>query len=133
STERDHPDARVLIVPVGLGYEAKAIFRSRVLLVVGQPIRLAERMAEYRRDERAATDRLTADIKAALDDVVLQAESRDLLEGVARVAAWTAAGPEASQALGEQHRRARELLVAYRDLTARVPEAVETIVRSARD
>jgi glycerol-3-phosphate O-acyltransferase / dihydroxyacetone phosphate acyltransferase len=133
SAERDHPEAGVVIVPVGLGYEAKAIFRSRVLLVVGQPMRLADRMAEYQRDERAATDRLTADIKTALDEVVLQAESRDLLEGVARVAAWTAAGPEASQDLGEQHRRARELLAAYQDLNARVPEAVEPIVRSARD
>src|SRR5207244_528290 len=54
SAEREHQDSTgqalgLLVVPVGLGYEAKAIFRSRVLLVVGRPIDIAARQAEYRR------------------------------------------------------------------------------------
>jgi glycerol-3-phosphate O-acyltransferase/dihydroxyacetone phosphate acyltransferase len=129
------------VVPVGLAYEAKTIFRSRVLLVVGEPIRVADRLgppgdrqAEAKSltddDERAQADRLTDDIRAALDEVVLQAESRDLLEGVARVAAWTAASPPDP---GEQQRRAHELLDAYHTLSARAPEQVEPIVRAARD
>jgi glycerol-3-phosphate O-acyltransferase/dihydroxyacetone phosphate acyltransferase len=138
SAEREHQDRTgetlgLLVIPVGLGFEAKAIFRSRVLLVVGRPIPVAERLEEYRRSERGAVDRLTEDVKAALDEVVLQAESRDLLEGVARVAAWTAPDGGDSQDLAEQHRRARELLGAYRELNERSPETVEPIVRAARD
>jgi glycerol-3-phosphate O-acyltransferase/dihydroxyacetone phosphate acyltransferase len=117
------------VVPVGLAYEAKTIFRSRVLLVVGEPIRVADRLAPAG-DEHAEADRLTDEIRTALDEVVLQAESRDLLEGVARVAAWTAASPPD---LGEQNRRAHELLDAYHTLSARAPERVEPIVRAARD
>jgi 1-acyl-sn-glycerol-3-phosphate acyltransferase len=127
--ERTGQPLGLVVVPVGLGFEAKAIFRSRVLVVVGPPIRVAERLAAYVADERSAADRLTDDIRAALDEVVLQAESRDLLEGVARVAAWTGPAPED---LGEQHRRARELLGAYRTLNERAPEQVEPIVRAAR-
>ena len=138
SAEREHRERTgqalaLMVVPVGLGYEAKAIFRSRVLVVVGRPIAVGDRMDAHARDERAAADQLTDDIRAALDEVVLQAESRDLLEGVARVAAWTASAPDVAQDLGEQHRRARELLAAYRTLNARAPETVEPIVHAARD
>jgi hypothetical protein len=100
--------------------------------VVGRPIPVAERLAEHRTDERAAVERLTDDVRAALDEVVLQAESRDLLEGVARVAAWTAPASESPEDLGEQHRRARELLGAYRTLNERSPQTVEPIVSAAR-
>jgi glycerol-3-phosphate O-acyltransferase/dihydroxyacetone phosphate acyltransferase len=130
SAERERGGALgLVVVPVGLGYEAKTIFRSRVLMVVGEPIPVAPRLGG---DERAAADQLTDDIRVALDEVVLQAESRDLLEGVARVAAWTAAAPSAAADLGEQHRRARELLAAYHTLHERAPEQVEPIVRAAR-
>ena len=64
---------------------------------------------------------------------MLQAESRELLEGVARVAAWTAPRPPTPQIWREQHRRARELLAAYRTCSARDRSAVEPIVRAARD
>ena len=136
SAEREHQERTgqplgLVVVPVGLGFEAKAIFRSRVLVVVGAPIPVAERMEEYRRDERAAVERLTDDVRAALDEVVLQASHRDLLEGVARVAAWTAPEGEGED-LGAQHRRARELLGAYRTLNERSPETVEPIVSAAR-
>jgi glycerol-3-phosphate O-acyltransferase/dihydroxyacetone phosphate acyltransferase len=137
SAEREHQDRTgsalgLVVVPVGLGFEAKAVFRSRVLVVVGRPIAIAERLEEYRRDERAAVDRLTDDLRSALDDVVLQAESRDLLEGVARVASWTAPDREGPEDLGEQHRRAREMLEAYRTLNDRAPETVGPIVSAAR-
>jgi hypothetical protein len=77
------------VLPVGLFYERKVLFRSRVLLVVGEPLPIAPLLPAYRADERAAVEALTDDIRARLDDVVLQAESRDLLTGVARVASWT--------------------------------------------
>jgi glycerol-3-phosphate O-acyltransferase / dihydroxyacetone phosphate acyltransferase len=137
SAEQEHQERTgqplgLQVVPVGLGFEDKAIFRSRVLVVVGRPIPIALRMEEYRRDERGAVERLTEDVRSALDEVVLQAETRDLLEGVARVAAWTAPGKASSQDLGDQHDRARAMLGAYRTLNEKSPEAVEPIVRAAR-
>ena len=129
SAEAEHPHA------LGLGsyrsgsyYERKALFRSRVLLVVGEPLPVAPLLPAYRADERATVDALTDEIRTRLDEVVLQAESRELLAGIARVARWTGAAPtEDADDLAAQHRRARELLAAYGRLRARDPARVDAI------
>jgi 1-acyl-sn-glycerol-3-phosphate acyltransferase len=110
----------VVILPVGLHFEDKAIFRSRVLLVVGEPLPVAPRMAEFRRDERAAVESLTGEIRDGLDSVVMQAETREVLDGVAAIAAWTRAGS------------GRELMAAYARLQASDPARVERIADDAR-
>jgi len=119
----------VTIVPVGLAYERKTTFRSSVLLVVGEPIAVAPRLPDYRRDERAAVAALTDEIAARLDAIVLQAESRDLVAGIARVAGWTSAGPDDPAG---RHRRARELAAGYERLRARDPARVEAVVSEVR-
>jgi 1-acyl-sn-glycerol-3-phosphate acyltransferase len=125
------PGLRVL--PVGLFYERKVLFRSRVLLVVGEALPVEPLLPGYRSDQRATVDALTDDIRARLDEVVLQAESRDLLTGVARVASWTAeAGTGDEDGLAARHRRTRELLAAYGRVHARDPARVETIASAAR-
>lgn len=121
----------VTLVPVGLYYERKALFRSSVLLVVGDPIAVEPLVADYQRDERATVAALTATIDGRLDDVVLQAESRDLLAGIARVARWTR-GQDADDAPAAQHQRARELADAYARLRAREPARVEAIAGEVR-
>jgi 1-acyl-sn-glycerol-3-phosphate acyltransferase len=132
--EQRGPEARTItILPVGLSYDARAIFRSGVLLVFGQPLRVDQHLSDYHRDERQAVDGLTDHIGQALADVVLQAETRDLLAGVARVAAWTADHPGEADDPAYLHRRARAMLAAYRTLRARDPERAERIVRAARD
>jgi glycerol-3-phosphate O-acyltransferase/dihydroxyacetone phosphate acyltransferase len=123
----------VQVVPVGLAYEAKAIFRSAVLVLVGRPLEVASHVAAFRRDERAAVEAFTADIRQALDAVVLQAETSDVLEGVAQVAAWTASDPAAAADPAVRRERARVLLAAYRTMRARDPQRVERIVQAARD
>jgi len=131
SAEAEHDGALgVTVVPVGLYYERKALFRSSVLLVVGEPLAVSERLGDYRRDERAAVGALTETIDARLDDVVLQAESRDLLAGIARVARWTS--DERTQDLAAQHQRARELADAYARLRALDPARVEMIAGEVR-
>lgn len=127
----------VTVVPVGLHYERKALFRSSVLLVVGEPYPVAPLLPAYRQDERATVDALTDDIKQRLDAVVLQAETRDLMAGIARVANWTAELERADQeedpgGLGAQHRRALELCAAYQRMRERDPARVEAIAASAR-
>jgi glycerol-3-phosphate O-acyltransferase / dihydroxyacetone phosphate acyltransferase len=117
------------IVPIGLAYERKTLFRSSVLLVVGEPLAVAPLLPDYRRDERAAVTALTTEIGARLDAIVLQAESRDLLAGIARVAGWTSAAPDDPAA---RHRRARELAAAYERLRARAPGRVDAVVAEVR-
>jgi glycerol-3-phosphate O-acyltransferase/dihydroxyacetone phosphate acyltransferase len=130
SAEAEHDGALgVTIVPVGLAYDRKTTFRSSVLLVVGEPIAVAPRLADYRRDPRAAVTALTDEIAARLDAIVLQAESRDLLAGIARVARWTSDEPDDPAA---RHRRARELAAAYQRLRERDPARVEAVVAEVR-
>ena len=135
SAEAEH-DGRLgaVLLPVGLYYERKARFRSSVLLAVGEPIAVGAWLPDYRRDERAAVAALTARIDAGMDEVVLQAESRELLEGIARVARWTATARTDGDGddLASRHERARRLLDAYGRLRAREPERVETIAGEAR-
>ena len=78
----------VMLVPVGLLYEAKTTFRSRALVVVGEPIACLPYARAHAEDERAAVRELTARLREGMDEVVLQAETRELLDGVARVAAY---------------------------------------------
>jgi 1-acyl-sn-glycerol-3-phosphate acyltransferase len=135
SAEAEHDGKLGLtVVPVGLYYERKARFRSSVLLVVGEPLAVAPLLADYRCDEHAAVTTLTDRIEARLDEVVLQAETRELLEGIARVAAWTNQPVEAepSDALAAKHQRARLMVAAYGRLRARDPARVEAIAAEAR-
>jgi glycerol-3-phosphate O-acyltransferase / dihydroxyacetone phosphate acyltransferase len=123
----------VSIVPVGLAYADKAIFRSDLLLVVGRTIATRAYLPRFHADERAAVAALTEEIRQALNAVVLQAETTDLLEGVARVAAWTAADPLAAADPERQRQRVRALLDAYGQMRARDPARLESLVKAARD
>lgn len=62
----------VTIVPVGLSYGHKARFRSRQATWVGDPIGVADLLAEHVRDERAAVQRLTERIAEGLRRVTVQ-------------------------------------------------------------
>jgi hypothetical protein len=109
------------------------VFRSHVLLSVGEPLHVGDWLAQYETDEHAAVDALTETIRARLDAVVLQAETRELLDGAVRVAHWTADASGASGSAGDDDpSRARELLEAYRSLRARDPERADAIVSQAR-
>lgn len=122
----------VTLVPVGLHYESKATFRSTVLLSVGEPIEVAPLLPEYERDERATVGALTERIDARLDEVVIQAETRQIVEGIARVARWTTDASSEPDDPAARHRRARELYAAYVRMRARDPARVEAIVAEAR-
>jgi 1-acyl-sn-glycerol-3-phosphate acyltransferase len=136
SAEAEHEGRLgVTLVPVGLHYERKTTFRSTVLLAVGEPLEVAPLLADYRRDERATVAALTERIDARLDEVVVQAETRQIVEGIARVARWTL-GADGSGGdpndRAAQIRRARTLSAAYARMRARDPGRVEAIVAEAR-
>jgi glycerol-3-phosphate O-acyltransferase/dihydroxyacetone phosphate acyltransferase len=133
ATAANVPAGSLAVVPVGLAYESKAIFRSAVQVVFGRPLSPEPQLPAWRRDERAAVEALTGEIRQALDAVVLQAETTDLLAGIAQVAAWTADDPAAATDPRQREQRARRLLAAYQQMRERDPARVERIVQAARD
>lgn len=116
------------IVPVGLLYEDKDVFRSRVALSVGAPIRLAD--LEGREGERTAVAELTSRIHQGLGEVVLEADSSELWRGFLAVAAWTG-GPAATD-VAVLEGRARELARAYRVLHEEAPARALELERKVR-
>ena len=130
SAARAHP-IDLQVVPAGLFYEAKATFRSRVVLTVGDPIGVRAYLDRYVADERGTVDALTDDAAAGLAAVVLQADTRELVEGVARVAQWTL-HPDAREDLAASRRRAGEMLAAWRTLRARDAARAEALLESGR-
>jgi glycerol-3-phosphate O-acyltransferase / dihydroxyacetone phosphate acyltransferase len=119
------------LVPVGLFYEAKETFRSRVHVTVGPPLAWHDLAPLYTRDPEAAVDELTTRIAQGLDGVVVQAETRELLTGVAQVASWIGA-PGERKDLAATTARAQRMIDAYRTLQLRDPAKAELLVREAR-
>ena len=69
--EEKHGPLGVKIVPVGLTFDAKNLFRSRVLLTVGEPVDPASEVARLGDDPRGARNDLTARVEEALRGVTL--------------------------------------------------------------
>ncbi|MCG8592361.1 MAG: lysophospholipid acyltransferase family protein [Proteobacteria bacterium] len=67
----EHGVANLRVVPVGLTFEDKARFRSRVLLNVGEPIDPREWAEAYAKDPREAVQELTAAIHGRIREVTL--------------------------------------------------------------
>ena len=118
------------IVPVGLMYEDKEIFRSRVALGVGEPFDLAAYHDEYQENPREAVQQVTALIQESLGQVTLEAENHELWRGFLAVAAWT--NPEAAIDLAAREERARGLASAYRRLVAGDPERADEVITFTR-
>jgi 1-acyl-sn-glycerol-3-phosphate acyltransferase len=121
----------VLIVPVGLTYEDRAVFRSAIVATVGDPITTRTFREAYQTDPRVAVDQLTDSLAAALSSLVVQASTRTVLDGVARVAIWTGA-PELKDNPEARQRYAKQLVDAYTRWQTRDPAKLEAVVREVR-
>lgn len=119
------------IVPVGLWYQNKTLFRSATLLVVGEPWTITDMAATHNADPEAAVDAVTDRIREALATVVLQAEHAEVLAGMPLIAAWTSPdGPPAT--LAERRSRTARLLDAYKRLTIADPPRAAMLAQHAR-
>jgi glycerol-3-phosphate O-acyltransferase/dihydroxyacetone phosphate acyltransferase len=99
----EHGPLGLLIVPVGLTYEDKARFRSRVLVQVGAALDPSPEAARFAADPRGAARELTERIATALREVTLNHGSWEEAHLVARAAALLAAGGAAARpGLSEQ-------------------------------
>lgn len=126
----------LLILPVGLNYRGKTLFRGEAAALVGNPIQVRDWKEEYDRDDRHAVRSLTDRIREELERVTLNLESdeeRELIEVADRIYARETglAGWRERESLG--HRLPRLQLFAegaawlrtenppgYRDLAARI-------------
>lgn len=115
-----HPDVPVRVLPLGLHTRERDRFRSRLELVVGEPIEIGHHLAEFREDPRAAVPKLMEEIEAAMRSVapnLVDEEDRDeyrlawdhwyAKDGShhPRLRAWTERG-----ARPERRERAKELI-----------------------
>jgi 1-acyl-sn-glycerol-3-phosphate acyltransferase len=89
-TEARHGPRGLQVVPVGLTYEAKDRFGSRVLVFVGDPIAVAPFVEAYRTHARTAVRELTARMADELEAVTVSHgtwEEARLVDRAARVMA----------------------------------------------
>jgi hypothetical protein len=124
------------VVPVGLLYDAPATFRSRVLVLVGEPIDGAELGAGGAAADLAAVRRVTDAIAEALEEVTLSFSSWDEARLLARAAdIWLRPAPElpAQPPLGERFTARRRVLARYRELLATRPERIERLRAAVAD
>nr|MDQ3283921.1 1-acyl-sn-glycerol-3-phosphate acyltransferase [Acidobacteriota bacterium] len=79
--------AALQVVPTGIYYTAKHVFRSSALVIFGEPLRVQPVQAIEGEPPADEVERLTAAIDAGLDAVTLQADSHTALSLIARAEA----------------------------------------------
>lgn len=84
-TRSGSPDLDLALVPVGLSFEQRKSFRSRVLVAFGEPIPLAEPLARYREDPWKAVDQLTTAIQTGMEAQVIHVARIDLADLIREV------------------------------------------------
>ena len=118
------------IVPIGLWYADKTRFRSHVLLVVGKPFNLKNYADTYAKDDRETVRIVTSRINEALDEVVLQAESDEILRALPYITRWLNEGQVLT--LEQQHEQMAQLLHVHDQLQAQEPERLDQITSAMR-
>jgi len=111
----------VVVIPTGIYYTAKHVFRSAALVVFGEPLRVAS-AGEANPEE---VDRLTSAIDAGLDAVTLQADSHAALDLIARAEDIVAGGDD--QPLAEELVLRRRFIEGYHYLRTHDPARLEKL------
>ncbi|HWC01163.1 MAG TPA: 1-acyl-sn-glycerol-3-phosphate acyltransferase [Methylomirabilota bacterium] len=109
------------LIPVGLSFEARKSFRSRVLIAFGEPVALERHAAKAREDPVAATQALTDDIQSAMEAQVVHVERIEVAEVVRAVEELYR--DELVRQLRAAHRRPPEAIDVFR-LSRTIVEAV---------
>ena len=126
----------VRIVPVGLVFEERTRFRSRALVVVGEPLDPAPEVALARADEVGAARSLTARIADALERVTLNyrswEEARWIEVGAGIFERQRLELPRARRLAAEFEVR-RSLAEGLEALRERHPEEIAAAVAAIRD
>ena len=113
--------ADLVIVPAGIYYTAKHVFRSAALVVFGEPIAVRGAAAA----SAAEVEALTVAIDAGLDAVTLQADSHAALDLIKRAEDIFTANEE--QPLAEELELRRRFVEGYHYLHAHDPVRLERL------
>ena len=128
--EAAHGPLGLRILPVGLVYEEKGLFRSRVIVQVGPPLDPAVEAADYAAAPGAAVRALTARIADALADVTLHHASWEEARLVGRASALLAeALPGRVPAFAEVWPVRQRVWRAYQALRREDPARAEGLAR----
>ena len=109
------------VVPTGIYYTAKHVFRSAALVAFGAPLRV-ESTGDAIPEQ---VDRLTAEIDEGLDAVTWQADSHTALDLIARAEDIVTADDE--QPLAEELELRRRFVAGYHYLRTHDPERLEKL------
>ena len=124
------PGLRVL--PVGLVYEDKEHFRSRVLVQVGEPIDPAPDQAVYARAPREAVKSLTARIAAGLSSVTAPFASWEEARLIDRAVDLAVEGDPATLPLSQRWSLWRSFIARYAEIEKADPERAQRLVEALR-
>jgi 1-acyl-sn-glycerol-3-phosphate acyltransferase len=78
SEDKNEFELGIRVVPVGISFESRMRFRSRVLLKIGEPIVASEYGEQYRRDPREAVNRFTEDLRRGMAQLIINLERSEL-------------------------------------------------------
>jgi glycerol-3-phosphate O-acyltransferase/dihydroxyacetone phosphate acyltransferase len=122
----------VSIVPVGLAYADKSTFRSRALLVYGEPLTTpVVALDDQARPPSDAAEALTSSITEALAAVTVQAQTHEVVS-LARSTARILAAEERETSLARLADLERRLAAGYERLREREPIRVARTVQRVR-
>jgi 1-acyl-sn-glycerol-3-phosphate acyltransferase len=110
------------VVPTGIYYTEKQVFRSSALVLFGEPIRV-QPLAVAGEPPAREVEELTSAIEEGLASVTLQADSHAALALIARAEDIFTADDR--QPLAEEFDVRRRFVAGYHDLLARDPARVE--------
>ncbi len=126
------PGTQVAIVPVGLFYTDKAIFRSAAHVAFSDPVLVTPAPVDAQGEPPPAlVGELTARLELALADAVLQAdhqEAHTLAKRTERLLAAATPGPH-SRTVEEVRATQRLLLDGYRTMKSAAPGALDQLIR----
>lgn len=133
-TDSGRIDSR--IVPVGLTFDDKARFRSRVLVNVGEPLDPGEELELYGSEPREAVRRLTDRVQTALGEVTLNFPSWDearLIERAAGIFERPEVDLPTERNLAERFELRQIFIEGYADLRERCGPEVERVAEAVRE
>ena len=131
-TQARHAPPGLRVVPIGLVYEDKERFRSRVLVQVGEPIDPAAQQEEYARAPRAAVRALTARIAAGLEAVTAPFASWEEARLIDRAVDLAAEACPGALPLSERWSLWRSFVARYAAMEKEDPERAARLVGALR-
>ena len=132
-------DLGAVILPVGLTFDEKGRFRSRALVLIGEPVDIREDLANYTGDNqesREAVRSLTERVDDALRSVTLNFPSWELapvLERAAQIFAKPTAKLPAEAALSERFAFYHTFIEGYAILRERCPKQIDRVRKVAEE